>query len=126
MNEHLGSSFSAFLEDEGLLDECREVATKRVLALQIAEAMKTAGLSHEKLARRMQTKRSTVTRLLDPNNPSVTLITISKAVRALGGHIEIMIVMDPERSTTLDETGERKKSPAAESRRRVKSGPGKK
>ncbi|HEX9735147.1 MAG TPA: Fis family transcriptional regulator, partial [Thermoanaerobaculia bacterium] len=40
MNEnHLGSDFDAFLEEEGLLEEAEAVATKRVLAYQITRAM---------------------------------------------------------------------------------------
>ncbi len=37
--EHVGTDFDDFLEEEGLLEEAEAVATKRVLAFQIAQAM---------------------------------------------------------------------------------------
>lgn len=39
-SRHVGSSFDDFLQEEGLLEEATAVAIKRVLAWQIAEAMK--------------------------------------------------------------------------------------
>lgn len=41
-NKHIGSSFDDFLESEGLLEESASVAVKRVIAWQVAEAMKAA------------------------------------------------------------------------------------
>ena len=41
------------------------------------------------LARRMKTSRSALERLLDPDNPSVTLLTLERAARALGKSITI-------------------------------------
>jgi len=79
MNEnHLGSDFDAFLEEEGLLEEAEAVATKRVLAYQITRAMEDQKLSKAAMARRMQTSRSALDRLLDPMVPSVTLLTIER------------------------------------------------
>jgi hypothetical protein len=45
-NPHVGSSFAAFLEEEGLRDEVERVAEKRVLAWQIEQAMR-AGAREE-------------------------------------------------------------------------------
>ena len=49
---------------------------KRVLAFQLEVLMKAQKLSKPQLARRMKTSRSALERLLDPNNPSVTLLTL--------------------------------------------------
>ena len=38
--DHSGSSFDSFLEEEGILDEVEAAAIKRVIAWQLAEAMK--------------------------------------------------------------------------------------
>jgi antitoxin HicB len=35
-NPHVGSDFDDFLREEGLYEECNEVAIKRVLAHQLA------------------------------------------------------------------------------------------
>ncbi len=90
--EHIGSDFDTFLEEEGLLEETEAVATKRVLAFQIAEAMKEQKLSKAAMARRMKTSRSALDRLLDPAVPSVTLLTIERAVRALGRKLLIEMI----------------------------------
>ncbi len=90
--EHLGSEFDDFLAEEGLLEEAEAVAVKRVLAFQIATAMKEQKLSKAAMARRMKTSRSALDRLLDPSVPSVTLLTIERAVRALGRRLQIKMV----------------------------------
>jgi predicted XRE-type DNA-binding protein len=87
--EQLGSEFDAFLEEERFLDQAEAVAAKRVLAWQIARAMKEQGLSKVEMARAMRTSRSALDRLLDPEVPSVTLLTIERAARALGRKLSI-------------------------------------
>ena len=49
------------------------------------------------LAKRMKTSRSALERLLDPDNVSVTLLTLERAARALGKSIRIEQepVLDP-------------------------------
>ena len=67
-------------------------AAKRVLAGQIARAMEQQGLSKSALARRMRTSRSAVDRLLDPDHPSVTLLTLGRAACVLGKHLRAEFV----------------------------------
>lgn len=96
MNEqHVGSDFDEFLEQEGLLEETEAVAAKRVLAYQIAHAMEEQELSKSAMARRMGTSRSSLDRLLDPEVPSVTLTTLQKAARALGKRVRVEMVDAP-------------------------------
>lgn len=86
---HVGSDFDDFLEEEGLLEEVTAVAVKRYITRQLAEKMDEAKLSKAEMARRMETSRSALDRLLDPDNPSVTLQTLQSAVQALGGRLKI-------------------------------------
>jgi len=81
--KHLGSDFEDFLTEEGLLEETTAIADKRVLAFQIRQAMKEQRLSKAAMARRMNTSRSAVNRMLDPDFPSVTLLTLERAAKAL-------------------------------------------
>jgi antitoxin HicB len=93
MNEqHLGSSLDDFLAEEGQLAEAEAVASKRVLAFQIAKLMAEQQLSKAELARRMSTSRAAVDRLLDYNSESATLITLEKAAAALGRRLHIALV----------------------------------
>lgn len=89
--KHIGSDFDDFLRDEGVLDEAEAVATKRVIAYQLAQEMERANISQSELARRMKTSRSSVERLLDPANPSVTLVTLERAARAIGKRLKVQL-----------------------------------
>jgi antitoxin HicB len=44
-NPHTGSSFDSFLEEEGLREEVEAIAIKRVIAWQLAQAMKEQHVS---------------------------------------------------------------------------------
>jgi antitoxin HicB len=88
MSKYIGSKFDDFLDEEGLLAEAEAVATKRVISFQLRELMKKQKLSKVQLAKRMKTSRS-VERLLDPDNVSVTLLTLERAAKALGKSIRI-------------------------------------
>ena len=88
---NIGSDFDTFLQDEGLLEETTATAVKRVIAYQLAEKMARDKLTKAEMARRMDTSRSALDRLLDPDNSSVTLQTLQSAVQALGGRLKIEI-----------------------------------
>ena len=88
----VGSSFDDFLKDEGILEEVTELAVKRVLAYQLAEEMKARKITKTALARQMQTSRSQVGRLLDPEHEGVNLGTIIKAARVVGRRLELQLV----------------------------------
>ncbi|HEU0115696.1 MAG TPA: helix-turn-helix transcriptional regulator [Thermomicrobiales bacterium] len=83
-NPHIGSSFDDFLREEGIYDEVRAAAVKDVLIWQIEQCRQDQGLSKSELAKRMETSRSQVDRLLDPSNSRVQLDTIQRAAAALG------------------------------------------
>lgn len=90
-NTHLGSNFDEFLQKEGLLAEVEAAAIKRVLAFQIQKEMEARQISKSALAKLMNTSRSSLDRLLDPNNPSVTLVTMESAAIALGKKLKIQL-----------------------------------
>ena len=93
MSKHIGSNFDDFLEEGGLLAEAEAIAVKRVLAFQLEELMRAQKLNKTQLARRMKTSRSALERLLDPENPSMTLLTLERAARALGKNIRIELAV---------------------------------
>jgi transcriptional regulator with XRE-family HTH domain len=59
-------------------------AIKRVIARQLGALMQDQGLTKSALAKRMQTSRTQLDRLLDPKNESVTLATLTRAAHAVG------------------------------------------
>ena len=63
---HIGSSFDAFLKEEGLYEEVTACAIKRVIARQLDALMAEQRLTKSALAKRMRTSRAQLDRLLDP------------------------------------------------------------
>lgn len=88
-NKHIGSSFDEFLEETGALAETNAVAIKRVIAWEIQQKIELEHISKSTMAKRMNTSRSALDRLLDPNNTSVTLHTLDNAAKALGKTLKI-------------------------------------
>ena len=64
--KHHGSSLETFLAEDGLLEDATLSATKKVIAAQIADAMKRKGLTKTAMAAEMETTRAQLDRLLDP------------------------------------------------------------
>jgi antitoxin HicB len=88
----IGSSFDKFLKDEGIYEEVTARAIKRVLTRQLSGLMQKQGLTKSELARRMQTSRAQLDRLLDPENESVTLGTLTRAAQAVGRQLKMELV----------------------------------
>ena len=91
-HKNIGSDFDDFLEEEGLLADAEAVAVKRVLAYQIDQHMKEKKISKTSMAKNLNTSRSSLNRLLDPLNTSVTLQTIERVAHAIGKRIKIELV----------------------------------
>jgi antitoxin HicB len=88
---HSGSTFDSFLDREGIREEVEAVAIKRVLAWQFSQAMQEQQKTKQEMAKKLHTSRSQLDRLLDPQNVSVTLDTITRAARALGKRVIIRV-----------------------------------
>lgn len=91
VKDHTGSTFDSFLEDQGIREEVEAVAIKRVLAWQLKTAMKEQRKTKQLMAEQLRTSRSQLDRLLDPQNVSVTIATITRAARALGKRVIIHV-----------------------------------
>lgn len=90
--KHLGSSLDEFLAEEGILEQASARSQKRALVWQIEEAMKEAGITKAEMARRMNTSRSHLDRLLDPDNDKIQLDTLNRAAGAIGRNIKLALV----------------------------------
>jgi antitoxin HicB len=82
-------SFDEFLSKDGLLADTEDMALKEIIADQIKVAMDHEGLTKSKMAARMKTSRRQLDRLLDPENPSVTLTTLRRAAVAVGRTLRV-------------------------------------
>jgi len=54
--------------------------------------MHDQGLTKSNLAKRMKTSRAQLDRLLDPDNESVTLATLTRAAQAVGRNLRMELV----------------------------------
>ncbi len=89
--KHIGSNFDDFLKEEKIYEQVQAAAVKRVIAYQIAEEMKKKNLTKTEMASRMKTSRAALERLLDPENASITLITLERAASALGKKLTVQL-----------------------------------
>jgi antitoxin HicB len=88
----IGSSFEDFLMETSIYEEVTARAIKRVIARQLAALMQDEGLTKAALAKLMHTSRSQLDRLLDPENESVTLGTLTRAAHAVGRRLRMELV----------------------------------
>jgi antitoxin HicB len=86
------STLEQMLEEEGALEEVTARATKRVLILDIQDAMKASKLGKSDLARKMDTSRAQLDRVLSTESTGVTLETMVKLSNALGRRLEVRLV----------------------------------
>ncbi len=98
MTKHIGSTFESFLEEEGIKEEVDLRAKKKIIADEFLDEMERTRLTRSALAKRMNTSRTLVNRLLDPSDTSVTLATLSRASRAL--NLVLQLTLKPRRART--------------------------
>jgi len=91
-NKAIGSSFNDFLVEENISDEVEAGAIKKIIAYQLLEAIKKEQLTRTALAAQLSTSRAAVNRLLDPDNESITLLTLKKAANVLGKKLRFELI----------------------------------
>ena len=87
-----GAFFDDFLKEQGTYESTTEQAVKRVLAFQLITAMKEQHISKVEMAKRLDTSRSQLDRLLNPDNDGVTLSVLARAAQAVGRTIKLELV----------------------------------
>jgi predicted XRE-type DNA-binding protein len=91
-NKYIGSSFDSFLEEEGILEEVNTAAIKAVIARNLKQYMDNMHITQTEMARQLKTSRSGLQRLLDPENYSVTLLTLHRVASVLGKKVNIELI----------------------------------
>ncbi|MFV3130039.1 Fis family transcriptional regulator [Niveispirillum sp. KHB5.9] len=93
-HDPMGDSFESFLDELGIKEEVYGVAVKRVIAYQLEAARNGADLSKSAMAGAMDTSRTQVGRVLDPENVAVSLELLARAAEAVGKRLKVELV-DP-------------------------------
>jgi antitoxin HicB len=91
-NPNVGSSFDDFLKDEGVFEEVTAQSIKRVLSWQLQQAMTAKGMTKREMASLMDTSRSQLDRILDPDNVKLQLDTLYKAASVLGREVRVELL----------------------------------
>ena len=84
-----GSTLESLLREDGTSEDAKNHAIKEVLAYKLTQAMKAQNIPKARMAERMETSRSQLDRLLDPENERVTLHTLKRAAVAVGMRLEL-------------------------------------
>jgi len=84
-----GSSFDDFLKEEGIFEDVKAAAVKRVIVLEVTGYMEKNNLTKAAMARKIGIKRPALNRLLDPKNTSITLLTIKKIASVMGKNVKL-------------------------------------
>jgi len=87
--KHIGSSFDDFLKEEGIYEEVNAFAVKEVIVFMLNEEMKKRNLTKAEVAKLIRTSRSSLDRLLNPENHSITLLTIEKIANVFNKKLRI-------------------------------------
>ena len=90
--KNIGSTLESLLKEEGNYEKTQAIAIKRVISWQLQETMKKQHISKSEMARRMNTSRAQLDRLLDPENDKVQLDTLYKAASAVGKQLHLELV----------------------------------
>jgi antitoxin HicB len=88
----IGTNFDDFLKEEGTYETTTAAAIKKVLSVQLEEAMRAQNLTKTEMAKRMHTSRAALNRLLDETDTSLTLTTLAGAAAALGKSVRVELV----------------------------------
>lgn len=83
--EYVGQDFDQFLEQDGIAADVEALAIKKVLVA----LLENVGMTQGELAEKLQTSRTQVRRLLDPENTSITLATLQRAADVTGHRLVI-------------------------------------
>jgi len=87
----MGSSMQEFLKEEGIFEEAQAQAVKKVVAWQLAEAMKEKRTSKNKRATLLRTSCTPVDRILNTKD-AISLSSLQRAAAIVGRRVTIELV----------------------------------
>jgi len=85
-----GQNFDDFMVEQGLYDEAKELAAKKLIVLELKQEMEAQKLSKSKIAEKMHTSRAAVDNILNPNY-NTSLGTLERFASILGKKLFISI-----------------------------------
>lgn len=80
----IGSDFDDFLNEYDILEETESIAIKRVLIHELNKKMIEEKITKTFVAEKLKTSRSSLDRILNPENNSMTITTMERIAKFLG------------------------------------------
>lgn len=88
-----GGTVDSLWEELGMLEDVQELAIRKLLAAELTKAMKRRKWSKAALARKLDTSRPQLDRLLDPSSPGgITIGTLTRAARVVGKRVDVRLL----------------------------------
>ena len=87
----IGQNFDDFMKEQGLYEEVNEIASKKIIALQLEEEMKKQKITKSLMAKKMHTSRSAIDNILDFTH-NTTIGILEQFAAMLGKKVQISIV----------------------------------
>jgi hypothetical protein len=86
----LGQNFDEFMVEQGLYDEAKELAAKKLIALELKTEMDAQKLTKSTIAKKMRTSRGAVDNILDPTY-NTSIGTLERMAVILGKRLSISL-----------------------------------
>lgn len=88
-----GSTVDSLWEELGILEDVQERAIRKLLAAELNRTMKRRNWSKAELARKLETSRPQLDRLLDPaSRGGITIGTLTRAARVVGKRVDVRLL----------------------------------
>lgn len=88
-----GSTVDSLWNELGILEDVQELAIRKLLAAELNKEMKRRKWSKAALARKLETSRPQLDRLLNPTSKGgITIGTLTRAARAVGKRVEVRLL----------------------------------
>jgi hypothetical protein len=86
----LGQNFNEFMVEQGLYDEAKELAAKKLIALELKTEMDAQKLTKSTVAKKMRTSRGAVDNILNPTY-NTSIGTLDRMAVVLGKRLSISL-----------------------------------
>ncbi len=86
----MGQNFDDFMTEQGLYDEAKELAAKKLIVYELKHEMEVQNLSKSKAAEKMHTSRIAIDNILNPEH-NTSIGTLERFASVLGKKLIISI-----------------------------------
>jgi predicted XRE-type DNA-binding protein len=85
-----GQNFDEFMVEQDLYDEAKELASKKLIALELKAEMEAQKMSKSSIAKKMHTSRIAIDNILNPSN-NTSIGTLERMAVVLGKRLSISL-----------------------------------